>query len=139
MKQSGKVILVLAGCVLVASASKIVWLPDIWFAPHRVLASMSLKDGSNIKVVEFWNRCDFYTVELQHITMAGETNSVVIDPDSPKVWFCKLRADDKGRVAISFDARSMGKYDWHARELFLRNGGKIQAQARSSFGPGFAP
>jgi len=123
MKRSGKVILVVVAGLLFASVSKLVWLPDILFAPRRVLASMSLTDGSRIRVVEFWNDCDFYTMELQHVTATGHVNSAVIDPDHSKVWFCKLKAADaRNEVEVFADTRLIGKYNWQLKELVLRNG-----------------
>ena len=75
-----------------------VWLPDIFLAAPRTLASAALADGSELRVVQYWNHVDFYTTELWHTTPAGQRDIQVLDGDHCKSWFIPMSVDVHHRI-----------------------------------------
>jgi hypothetical protein len=43
-----------------------IWLPDVLSGRPYTIALHRLKDGSEFRVVQYWNHADFYTTELRH-------------------------------------------------------------------------
>ncbi|MHA3771773.1 hypothetical protein ACXR0O_09585 [Verrucomicrobiota bacterium sgz303538] len=75
------------------------WLPDLLSAPRRTLASEALPSGHTFRVIQYWNRLDFYSTEL-HVSSPGAPSKVfVLDPDDFKSWGVPLLIDENARVA----------------------------------------
>ena len=54
---------VIAFCVAIAFILPLgwgAWLPDLLFAPHRTIAAVTTPSGHSFRVVQYWNRFDFY-------------------------------------------------------------------------------
>jgi hypothetical protein len=76
-----------------------VWLPDVFFARKHTLASHTLTNGYSFRVVQYWNRVDFYTTELHVTTPDGSTEVHVLDGDDSKSWRLPLLVDQYRRTA----------------------------------------
>ncbi|HEY1172770.1 MAG TPA: hypothetical protein VGH19_15490 [Verrucomicrobiae bacterium] len=74
-----------------------VWLPDIIFAPRMTLAKKTLADGTSFKVIQYWNRSDFYSTELHIKRIAGADEMVTLDGDDAKSWWVPLQVDEGAR------------------------------------------
>ena len=72
--------------ILVLPLTVGVWLPDVFSRAERTLASVQLPDGAELRVVQYWNRVDFYTTELWHTTPTGHRDVQVLDGDDCKSW-----------------------------------------------------
>src|SRR5205814_9655969 len=48
-----------------------VWLPDVVFAPRSTIAYTKLPSGYTFRIVQYWNRVDFYSTELHIISPDG--------------------------------------------------------------------
>lgn len=54
-----------------------IWVPDVIFAPRHTLAEQRLGSGHSFRVIQYWNRCDFYNTELLHISPDGRVETHV--------------------------------------------------------------
>jgi len=52
-----------------------VWLPDLISAPERTLAEARVAGGDSFRVIQYWNRCDFYTTALIHTAPDGHSKT----------------------------------------------------------------
>lgn len=48
-----------------------IWLPDVISAPQHTLAEQRLASGHSFRVIQYWNRGDFYNTELLHTSPDG--------------------------------------------------------------------
>ena len=77
-----------------------VWLPDIVFAPRSTLSYTNLPSGYTFRVVQYWNRADFYSTEL-HITAAdGRQEMHTLDGDDSKSWKAPMSIDESNRIVV---------------------------------------
>jgi hypothetical protein len=77
-----------------------VWLPDVFVARSPTIASLRLSDGSEFRVVQYWNHFDFYTTELRHIFPDGPQQTWVLDGDDHKRWRIPLTVDENARTVF---------------------------------------
>lgn len=75
-----------------------VWLPDVMFAPRRTIASASLTNGYNFRVIQYWNRVDFYSTELHVTGPDGRPEVHTLDGDDNKSWSVPISVDEQRRV-----------------------------------------
>jgi hypothetical protein len=122
----GAIIISCFMAVLIAGCSQVVWLPDMFKTDKRVVASLATANGEQIVIRQWWNKVDFYTIEMQHIDKFGKSHFCLIDADSPKWWTCKLRMDLSG-LDIIHNGMSAGKYDFVSYKLTRANGVEIPA------------
>lgn len=64
----------------------VVWLPDIWFQPNRVLSDFHVPTGERFVITEQWTD-DFYLQNLQITQPSGDSTDFVIDGDGSKIWW----------------------------------------------------
>lgn len=95
--------------LFILTSWQFVWLPDVFTGQKRVVATLAAKSGDVIVVRQWWNRVDFYTVELRHIDQNKKSYYCVIDADSPKWWTCKLRMGASG-VDVIHNGITTGTY-----------------------------
>ena len=75
------------------------WLPDLLFAPRRTLAETTSPSGHSFRVIQYWNRSDFYSTEL-HVTSPNAPIEVrTLDGDDSKRWSIPLSIDETDRLA----------------------------------------
>ena len=85
------------------AVAHVVWPPDVASPRVRVLASVASAAGHRFQVVQYWNRREMYTTELEHLTPDGVFTVAQIGWDDTKAWFSKIRvsaAEDK--VFVTF-------------------------------------
>jgi hypothetical protein len=75
------------------------WVPDLLFAPHRTLAATTSPSGISFRVVQYWNRFDFYSTELHISPPTTSTEIVTLDGDDNKSWSVPLAVNESSRVA----------------------------------------
>jgi len=76
-----------------------IWLPDVFFANQHTLASRTLSNGHSFRVVQYWNRTDFYSTELHITSPSGHTEVHTLDGDDAKSWRLPLALDETRRTA----------------------------------------
>ena len=76
-----------------------VWLPDVFFANEHTLASTTLSTGHRFRVVQYWNRRDFYSTELRVTSPQGHTEVHTLDGDDSKSWRIPLVIDEQNGIA----------------------------------------
>jgi hypothetical protein len=90
-----------------------VWLPDVVFAPERTLAQHRLASGHTFRVVQYWNRVDFYTTELRVTSPDGSTETHTLDGDDSKSWRLPLVIDEQNHTAtVTLGGGRVRKVDW---------------------------
>jgi hypothetical protein len=90
-----------------------VWLPDLINAPKQVLAEQHLSSGHVFRVVQYWNRSDFYSTELHVISPSGIIETHTLDGDDSKSWRLPLVIDQQHQIATVTLARGrVRKVDW---------------------------
>jgi hypothetical protein len=72
-----------------------VWLPDVISAPENTLAEQRLASGHVFRVVQQWNRGDFYSTELRVTSPDGRTEINTLDGDDSKSWRLPLVIDEQ--------------------------------------------
>ena len=93
---------ILAVCTVIAFILPLgwgAWVPDILFAPHRTLATTASLGGYSFRVVQYWNRFDFYSTELHVTSPNNSTEVVTLDGDDNKSWSVPLAVNETNRVA----------------------------------------
>src|SRR5688500_7620620 len=116
MKQFATILAVIAllfvGSLVVPLALGI-WLPDVVFAPTRTLAEQKLESGHSFRVIQYWNRVDFYTTELVHTLPGGRVVQTVLDSDDNKSWTIPMVIDEKGRsVQVMLSGKRLRRISW---------------------------
>lgn len=76
-----------------------IWLPDVVSAPRRTLAEHRSTDGYSFRVIQFWNRIDFYSTHLHVTAPDGSTEVFVLDGDDRKSWHLPLVINEQNRTA----------------------------------------
>ena len=90
-----------------------VWLPDVISAPQRVLAEQRLASGYAFRVVQYWNRVDFYSTELRVTSPDGRTETHTLDGDDGKSWRLPLVIDEQQHTAtVTLRGGRIRKVDW---------------------------
>jgi hypothetical protein len=97
-KATGVILLICAG-VFVPPLLIGVWLPDVVFVPRSVLAERRSPDGEVVRVIQYWNRVDFYSTELHYIPTTGLSIVSTLDGDDYKHWHVPLAVDWKKKQA----------------------------------------
>jgi hypothetical protein len=111
-------IISLVVCVIVAALWGLglligVWLPDVFFAPERTLAEQRLASGHTFRVVQYWNRVDFYSTELRVTSPDGSTETHTLDGDDSKSWRLPLVIDEQHHTAtVTLGGGRVRKVDW---------------------------
>ena len=90
-----------------------VWLPDVVFAPEHTIAEQRLASGHTFRVVQFWNRVDFYSTELRVTSPDGRTETHTLDGDDSKSWRLPLTVDEQRHTAmVILGGGRVRKVDW---------------------------
>ena len=90
-----------------------VWLPDVFFASKHTLASKKLASGYGFRVVQYWNRVDFYSTELHVTSPDGRTEVHTLDGDDSKSWRLPLVIDEQRRTAtVTLGGGRVRNVDW---------------------------
>jgi hypothetical protein len=90
-----------------------VWLPDVAFAPERTLAEQRLASGHTFRVVQYWNRVDFYSTELRVTSPDGRTDTHMLDGDDSKSWRLPLVIDQQHHTAtVTLGGGRVRRVDW---------------------------
>lgn len=80
-----------------------VWIPDVISAPRNVLAELRRTNGETVRVIQYWNRCDFYSTELEYTGTNGVLARCTLDADDSKSWRVPVVVDwemKKAKVTI---------------------------------------
>jgi hypothetical protein len=72
-----------------------VWLPDVVFAPKSTIAHAKLPSGYTFRVVQYWNRVDFYST-----SRLGREQQHPLDADDSKSWRVPMSIDESDRVVL---------------------------------------
>jgi hypothetical protein len=88
----------LVAAILILPLGVGVWSPDVLCGGSHTIASQRLGDGSEFRVVQYWNHVDFYTTELRRIFPDGHHESWVLDGDDRKRWRIPLTVDESART-----------------------------------------
>ena len=90
-----------------------VWLPDVISAPEHTLAEQRLPSGHSFRVVQYWNRVDFYSTELRVTSPDGSTETHTLDGDDSKRWRLPLVIDEQRHTAtVTLGGGRVRKVDW---------------------------
>ena len=109
-------------------SSYYIWFIDVIFAPVNILSVANNTEGDTFTVTQFWNRGDFYTVELIHRDPDGRRASVIIDPDMIKIWRCRtIIFEETKEYHIFVKGRLLCRYNWDEKRLIRSNGVSITA------------
>ena len=114
---AGKIIVWTVLTVFVGWIASWAWPPDIISPRVHVLASAASLAGDRFQVVQYWNRGDFYTTELEHLAPDGIFSVQQINWDDGKQWLSRIRVsehDKRAFVTFPGDARTW-EHDWAAR------------------------
>jgi hypothetical protein len=90
-----------------------VWLPDVISAQEHTLAEQRLASGYSFRVVQYWNRVDFYSTELRVTSPDGRTEVHTLDGDDSKSWRLPLTVDEQSHTAtVMLGGGRERKVDW---------------------------
>jgi hypothetical protein len=90
-----------------------IWLPDVISAPQHTLAEQRLATGHSFRVIQYWNRGDFYNTELLHTSPDGTVATHVLDADDDKSWSVPLVVDEAHKtVTVTLGGGRVKKVDW---------------------------
>ncbi|HUS37589.1 MAG TPA: hypothetical protein VM680_19730 [Verrucomicrobiae bacterium] len=82
-----------------------VWLPDVASAPRNVLAEERAGNGEVVRVIQYWNRVDFYSTELHYAGTNGAATVCTLDADDSKHWSVPLEVDwEKKKAKVMLGA-----------------------------------
>jgi hypothetical protein len=114
--RAGKILLLvvlLISAVLLVPLAFGVWVPDVFSGRSHTIASLRLSDGSEFRVVQYWNHIDFYSTELQHIQPGGQHESWVLDGDDRKRWHIPISVDENARtVSVPHEGPNLKTIAW---------------------------
>ncbi|MDB6033509.1 MAG: hypothetical protein JWM16_3847 [Verrucomicrobiales bacterium] len=114
-------------CIVSVVTCKLVWLPDVIFNRLITLDDCRRPDIGLIVLQEYWNHSDFYTVRFIHFRPDGMNMLYILDGDSPKIWFAKIKAWPLVReLTFHGDGKLIGTYQWDVGRLVMPNGVAIQ-------------
>jgi hypothetical protein len=94
-----RILVLAAGALLALPLLMGVWLPDVITANEHTLAEERLASGHVFRVVQFWNRVDFYSTELRVTKPDGTTENHTLDGDDSKRWRATLTLDELNHTA----------------------------------------
>lgn len=90
-----------------------IWLPDLISAPQNTLAEKALADGNTFRVIQYWNRCDFYTTFLLHQRPNGTTTNYLLDADDSKTWWVPIVVNEQARkVTVTLGGNRVREINW---------------------------
>jgi hypothetical protein len=90
-----------------------VWLPDVISASEHTLAEQRLASGHSFRVIQYWNRGDFYNTELLHTSPDGVVEKYVLDADDDKSWSVSLVVDELHKSAtITLGGGRVKQVEW---------------------------
>ena len=90
-----------------------VWLPDVISASEHIVAEKRLASGHTFRVVQYWNRVDFYSTELRVTSPDGTTETHTLDGDDSKSWRLPLIIDEEQHTAtVTLEVGRVRKVDW---------------------------
>jgi hypothetical protein len=90
-----------------------IWLPDVISAPRHTLAEQRLASGHSFRVIQYWNRADFYNTELLRTSPDGTVETHVLDGDDNKSWSVPLVVDEQRKTAtVTLGGGRVKKVDW---------------------------
>jgi|SRR6185369_7202656 len=90
-----------------------IWLPDVISAPQHTLAEQRLASGHSFRVIQYWNRGDFYNTELLHTLPDGILEKHVLDADDNKSWSVPLVIDEQRKtVSVTLGGGRVKKVEW---------------------------
>lgn len=75
-----------------------IWLPDLVSAPLNTLAEEWLTSGHIFRVVQYWNRVDFYSTDLHIVSPDGYKVVHVLDGDDNKSWHLPMTVDGQNHT-----------------------------------------
>jgi hypothetical protein len=113
------VVVVVGLAAFVICGAHTVWPPDLASPRVHVLGSATATTGDRFQVVQYWNRGDMYTTELEHLAPDGTFTVTQIDWDDAKQWFSRIRLrEQEKKASVTFPLRSTTwEYDWRARRF----------------------
>ena len=119
-----KIIVFAAFAAFTIAITHVVWPPDIASPRVRVLASVTSAAGHSFQVVQYWNRREMYTTELEHVSPDRVFTVAQIGWDDTKAWFSKIRVSDaEGKVFVTFPLCSTRfEYHWRGRAFVAPEG-----------------
>jgi hypothetical protein len=94
------VMIAIAGAVVIVPLQVGIWLPDVFLARRHTLASHTSTNGYRFRVVQYWNRVDFYSTELHITSPTGQTDVRTLDGDDSKSWSVPMSVDEQSRVVL---------------------------------------
>ena len=104
---------VLVGAILGLPLLIGIWLPDVISAPQHTLAEQQLASGHSFRVIQYWNRVDFYNTELLHTFPNGTVETHVLDADDSKSWGVPLVVDEQHKtVRLTLGGGRVRKVEW---------------------------
>ena len=104
---------IVSGAVITLPLLIGIWVPDVISAPRHTLAEQRLAGGHVFRVIQYWNRCDFYNTELLHISPDGKVDTHVLDADDNKTWSVPLAVDERHKTAtITLGGGRLKTVDW---------------------------
>ena len=68
------------------------------FAPKTTIAYATTPSGYTFRVIQYWNRVDFYSTELHVISPVGSVEVHILDGDDSKSWTVPMKVDQSNRV-----------------------------------------
>jgi hypothetical protein len=90
-----------------------IWLPDVIAVPRHTLAEQHLSNGYSFRVVQYWNRVDFYSTELHVTPPDGHTEVHTLDGDDDKSWRLPLVIREQTRTAtVTLGGGRVRRVDW---------------------------
>lgn len=105
-----------------------VWPLD-FFGSKKIVTQATTSSGHNFAIAQWWNRVDFYSVELQHISPEGAKYSCIVVADTPKWWSCNMHfTSNANQVEITHNGKNVGIYDWQMKILRRPNGVSVTAR-----------
>jgi hypothetical protein len=105
-------VVIVSLCLIAAFAwvSQYVWLPDVFTAKSKVVATHQLPNGDQLEVYQCWNQSDFYNLDLKVTRTNGQSYSCVIDPDCNKVWRCEVKLNTTTAQAVIVSGKETFAY-----------------------------
>lgn len=106
----------------VAFVSFFVWPFDVVAERPRTICEHNLANGGVVRLVQYWNNIDFYTLELLHIGAGGGVKSVILDGDASRIWWARIAATKDTNILTLNGLGVSGSYDLRQRQFTKKNG-----------------